>query len=313
MQQPHPHEDGTSGQSLALQKFATLSLEDQLPILAFVLRDELSSTSRSTRRRARRMTPVAAPQPAVTAVAAPLAPAPVVPVAAVVPLAPIAPAAPVAPAAREKLQVIEADLTRELDAVRVGQTRKRSRRIATPVIEERTRRRSLSIMVTMGASFALAFGVMLWQRQPPVATASAVDSVAVPAAAAAPVEPGPPPPPAPAPTPSPATPAAGRNRPADAMPVTLHFRRRGFHADPGDRTKINWYMQGRVTNLSDTPMNIEVKVESAAALSASQIQIDVGAHAEREFGVDDGLEMHPGDKVTLLSAPYSDLVVGGVH
>jgi hypothetical protein len=97
------------------------------------------------------------------------------------------------------------------------------------------------------------------------------------------------------------------------MPVTLYFRRRGFHTDPGDRRKINWFMEGRLTNLSEIPMNIEVRAESLGTLSTSQIQIDVAPHTERDFGVDDGLEMHPGDKVTLMSAPYSDMVVGGIH
>ncbi len=97
------------------------------------------------------------------------------------------------------------------------------------------------------------------------------------------------------------------------MPVTLYFRRRGFHTDPADRRKINWFMEGRLTNLSEIPMNIEVRAESLGTLSTSQIQIDVAPHTERDFGVDDGLEMHPGDKVTLMSAPYSDMVVGGIH
>jgi hypothetical protein len=97
------------------------------------------------------------------------------------------------------------------------------------------------------------------------------------------------------------------------MPVAVYFHRRGVHNDPTDRRKIDWLLEGRLTNLSDQALRVEVRVEASNALRASLIQIGVDPHGQRDFGADDGLQMHPGDKITLVSSAYSDLVVAGAH
>jgi hypothetical protein len=346
MQQRQYAEDVDPSFAASLRQFERLTLEEQLPILAFLLRDELNAAARArphTKKssHAVRSLPAARAQaPAPTALTAPLpepaAPAAADPEPASLPLvapapppastaasmAPLVPATPLATTA--KLQIIESDLLQDLSGNRTQGPAKKKRSARVPEIAAAANPRAFSIAATMAISFPLALALMLWQRPAatrlsdvqwsPMQQAFAVapgitqnrPTAQLTAASSTPAPP-------PSATPVAQNAANARTRDPSNMPVTLYFRRRGFHSDPNDRRKINWYMEGRLTNLSDIPMNIEVRAESASGFGASQIQIDVEPHNERDFGVDDGLEMHPGDKVILMSAPYSDLVVGGVH
>jgi hypothetical protein len=342
MQTIDSHANGSAGFDAALKKFEAMTLAEQLPILAFVLeqdlrRNAIGSSRQQSRRGTRPIQPEAArvapqrlarspatlPAPTPTPTPTPIpipTPTPAVAPAGAPAITPAAPSAPaLTPAAPAKLQVIVSEVLD--DYVRNTSARwAKARRVRSfgAAYSAAAGPGTRSILLTMLVSFALAFLAMYW----PFKAGLLADDREIMPLAATPAVPAAlprlqpaiqPPPQAPDPQPLPAT---ANRRPRDStggMPVTVLFHRRAFHNDPNDRRKLNWFMEGRVTNQSDLAMNIEVRVENPAALSASQIQIDVDPHSEKSFGIDDGLEMHPGDKVTLLSAPYPDLVVAGVH
>jgi hypothetical protein len=83
------------------------------------------------------------------------------------------------------------------------------------------------------------------------------------------------------------------------MPVQLAFRR---------REKLNKF-EGRITNSSSDPLQLEVLVLSASTHYTTQAQVNVGAYVQSSFGIDDGLDMQSGDQVTLRGYPYHDSVM----
>jgi hypothetical protein len=82
----------------------------------------------------------------------------------------------------------------------------------------------------------------------------------------------------------------------DEMPVELHFRQRL------DQGKI----QGSVLNNSGTDLVIEAVILSASTKETGKFQIVVPPYGAIPFGLDDGLDMHSGDQITLRSPPYRD-------
>jgi len=83
---------------------------------------------------------------------------------------------------------------------------------------------------------------------------------------------------------------------AEEMPVELHFRKRP------DLGKI----QGSVVNNSDAELVIEAVVFSPDTQETAKFQIAVAPYSGKPFGLDDGLDMHSGDRITLKSSPYRD-------
>jgi hypothetical protein len=274
--------NGDSGFPVALQKFQAMQLADQLPLLAFALQQDLAwkafGTPSNGRPRRRRVRP---PAPAQTA-----------------------------PAAAAELKIIESDF---VDARPTLQGSHALRPMLAPAASHR----GLSIVITMCAGFTLALATMIWQRdaarisrqvpelppQNPALAASA--SPVMPTPIATPL--------APTPTPTVEPIVMASHDSSGPMPVTVYFHRRGVHDDPTDRRKVDWLMEGRLTNLSDQALYVEVRVDTANAQGASLVQIGVDPHGQRDFGADDGLRMHPGDKITLVSPPYSNLVVASAH
>ncbi|MGA2188626.1 MAG: hypothetical protein ABSH33_08850 [Steroidobacteraceae bacterium] len=80
------------------------------------------------------------------------------------------------------------------------------------------------------------------------------------------------------------------------MPVELHFRQRL------DQGKV----QGSVLNNSGTDLVIEAVVVSASTKETAKFQLVVPPYGAIPFGLDDGLDMHSGDQITLRSPPYRD-------
>jgi hypothetical protein len=280
-----------SGFPAALQKFKAMPLAEQLPLLVFALRQELA-------RKAVFSAPIRAAAPALI---------PATPAASPGPAAPqVAPASP----AVTHLKIIVSEFAYVRPTVQASSA---SRGTIIPAATPR----SVSIFISLCVIFTLAIAPMIWQRNAvsgssqepellphepqPASTASRV----VPVHAAPPAAP-------PAPQSAQMNERAFHHSPGP-LPVAVYFHRRGVHNDPTDRRKIDWLLEGRLTNLSDQALRVEVRVEASNALRASLIQIGVDPHGQRDFGVDDGLQMHPGDKITLASSAYSDLVVAGAH
>jgi hypothetical protein len=153
---------------------------------------------------------------------------------------------------------------------------------------------------------ALLTAVMLWQRsthESPLRNAtipiSAVDApsarpltapvAAVPAAQPAPEKA----------LAVPANAAAVNDAGPEQMPVQIVFRR---------RERLNKF-EGRITNTSGDPLQVEVLVLSASTHYTTQAAVNVGGYLQSSFGIDDGLDMQSGDQVTLRSYPYHDSVM----
>jgi hypothetical protein len=100
----------------------------------------------------------------------------------------------------------------------------------------------------------------------------------------------------------------GRSEARDPLPVQLFFHRRMVHDDPRHRGRPSFVMDGRIYNDSSEPLSVEVLVSTPRSQTAGQIMLAVAPHSLRDFGADDGLEMHTQDVITLKSPPFGDLV-----
>jgi hypothetical protein len=125
--------------------------------------------------------------------------------------------------------------------------------------------------MAMVCSFVLAFAVMLWHRQsaasasqdlsrlPPAMPVAAPHVIRLAAAASQPLTP----PLAAPPLPRPAAVNAQEDRreaPND-IPVELSFRRRPTGNDGEHYGRIAWHVTGRIHNLSDEALAVDVTVE----------------------------------------------------
>jgi len=179
---------------------------------------------------------------------------------------------------------------------------------------------TLPIIMTMVCSFLVTFGVMLWQRQgdasasqnPSPSLERPLPATMPPATPPAPmrtlrraVQPSqrleqPPPPLVPANAPQ------NHADPANELPVELSFRRRPVGNEGEHAGRVAWNLTGRIHNLSEEALEVDVSVEGEQGPSYARVLIDPDSDAE--FGSNDGLEIHPNDRITLHSAPYSDVV-----
>jgi hypothetical protein len=98
---------------------------------------------------------------------------------------------------------------------------------------------------------------------------------------------------------APANEAASSAADAQQMPVQLVFRR---------RERLNKF-EGRITNTSSDPLQLQVLVLSGSTHYTTQAQVNVGAYVQSSFGLDDGLDLQSGDQVTLRGYPYHDSVM----
>ena len=81
------------------------------------------------------------------------------------------------------------------------------------------------------------------------------------------------------------------------LPVEVHFRRRA------DLQLV----QGSVVNHSSSELAIDALIFDPGSNRRSKVLLDVPPYSARTFGVDDGLDLQAGNRVTLQSAPYRDL------
>jgi hypothetical protein len=91
------------------------------------------------------------------------------------------------------------------------------------------------------------------------------------------------------------------------LPVQLSLMKRRGPDDapvPGDQ---NFIYVARIHNQSTEPLSLQVRIASAGRPDGAA-RFDVDAGTLKVFGVDDGLDIHPDDTVTLSAARYKPLV-----
>jgi hypothetical protein len=170
---------------------------------------------------------------------------------------------------------------------------------------------SLSIAVTMVVTFSLSFAIM-WNRRPqePSRSASTPESTITPVPAMTPapvpVRSWPPgghrePPTAPvgaqaSPAGSPAvqTPAA---QALPAMPVALNIGHNHRHNTT----------EASMVSLSESPVSIQVSIVNPSTHRSSNLRIELAPHSQQYIGTAEGVELNPGDQVTLQNPSYQDL------
>jgi len=289
-----PRANGDPHLSAALTSFEALTAQKQLHFLAVVLREEIGRKAEAPPASAE-MPPEPAPQEPLSQEPKPEHPR-AEPATLAVPAAPSA-----AAAALPKLQIIDEE---------TAQYGRRHVQGHLPPV---------SIIMTMVCSFVLALAVMLWHRQS-TAAASADPNPLPPAStpanpfAAAPVMrqaalPSPPPArpqPLSPPLPAPVQRHEDQRDAANDLPVELSFRRRPAPNEGEHFGRMAWHVTGRIHNLSDEALAVDISVEGDQGPAYSRVSLDPDGDAE--FGFNDGLEIHPNDRVTLHSSPYGDVV-----
>jgi hypothetical protein len=335
-QELDPRANGDARLSAALKSFEALTVGNQLHFLALVLRDEIGDKACSSVAPAgveqERVAPSELPTPELPTpeLPTPELPTPANPVPALAaPPAAVpdhsgaelpAPLAAPAAAGLAKLQIVESDESAQYGQrsfplpVRISDVRPPSAAAVHPASFP-----MVSIVMTMICSFALTLGVMLWHRQSDASASQNPAPLAPPARPfAAPIPPSTPSWPAirqavapaqPQNSPPPAAPAYApqyHDEPANDLPVELAFRRRPVAADGEHFNRFNWHLTGRIHNLSHEPLTVDVSVEGEEGPSYAQVFVD--SDSDAEFGSNDGLEIHPNDRITLHSPPYSDVV-----
>jgi hypothetical protein len=170
---------------------------------------------------------------------------------------------------------------------------------------------SLSIVVTMAVTFSLSFAIM-WNRRPqePSRPESTSESTITPVPAMTPtpvpVRSRPPgghrePPTEPvgaqaslAGSPAVQTPAA---QAPPAMPVALSIGHNQRHNTT----------EASMVSLSESPVSIQVSIVNPSTHRSSNLRIELAPHSQQYIGTAEGVELNPGDQVTLQNPSYQDL------
>jgi hypothetical protein len=163
----------------------------------------------------------------------------------------------------------------------------------------------VQIAVTMLICFIAAFGVMYWQRrsESPANPQQGPEETARPFSPTRSIA-------QPMPVPQPAAVIVNSaNAAVPAMPVSVSFLQYNRRSDEDDPDKTTSTFVGRIWNRSAAPIMVDVVRASATGQSTAQAHLTVDARRVSAFGQNDGVELHPGDTVTLRSDRFADLVV----
>jgi hypothetical protein len=166
---------------------------------------------------------------------------------------------------------------------------------------------SLSIAVTMVVTFSLSFAIM-WNRRPQ--ELSALESTITPVSAMTP---------APIPVRSrphgghrepPTAPVGAQTSPAGslaiqtpaeqalpAMPVALSIGHNHRHNTT----------EASMVSLLESPVSIQVSIVNPSTHSSSNLRIELAPHSQQYVGTAEGVELNPGDQVTLKNPSYQEL------
>jgi hypothetical protein len=163
---------------------------------------------------------------------------------------------------------------------------------------------SLSIVLTMVVTFSLSFAIM-WNRRPhePSRSESTPESTItpVPAMTPAPVRSRPPgghrePPTAPVGVQA-SLAASPAVQALPAMPVALSIGYNHRHNTT----------EASMVSLSESPVSIQVSIVNPSTQRASNLRIELAPHSQQYVGTTEGVELNPGDQVTLKNPSYQDL------
>jgi hypothetical protein len=319
MQQLDPLASADLNFTAALKRFESLTLAEQLPLLAFALREELKwmGLAESPRRTSVQAAPTAISEELSTqhgeaqeAVSQPQQkPRPEPERAAGADLCELA--ATVGTQLSGKLSISEWSEP-------PSASRSRSRPAQGPRFTNLPvpSLRGISIAMTMMIGFSLTLGTMLWQRKTAGFTAqSAVVTPIAPVIAPANlpgraskiVQPVPEIETA-QPTAEPTVRGSPPQTAAPEMPVKLFFGPHMVHNDPEQPRKVTFFRDGRIFNSSDEAITIAIIVINERTENTSRLQVTVDPKETKVFGFDDGMELRTNDSITLQSAPYADLV-----
>jgi hypothetical protein len=150
----------------------------------------------------------------------------------------------------------------------------------------------VALPLMAAVSFALTCGVLLWNRR---------DGTEIPAHAGVQAsDPAPTSPPLP-PSPALAAASVGSESPAvDSQEMPVQFSMRSSMA-------TNSYV-GTVVNTSLVSLMIDVAVFSPQSHQTQSERISIEGGTLARFGVDDGLVINAGDRITLRSGGYREIV-----
>jgi hypothetical protein len=164
---------------------------------------------------------------------------------------------------------------------------------------------SLSIVVTMAVTFSLSFAIM-WNRRPQVPSAPESTITPVSAMTPAPVPSRPhgghrEPPTVPVGTQASPAGSPAIQTPAEqalpAMPVALSVGHNHRHNTT----------EASMVSLSESPVSIQVSIVNPSTHSSSNLRIELAPHSQQYVGTAEGVELNPGDQVTLKNPSYQDL------
>lgn len=163
-----------------------------------------------------------------------------------------------------------------------------------------------AIPLTMAVSFAASFGALVWMHarapsdsasEPPVARQSVGRHEVARVAPQHPPTPIPAVPPVSTPDAGTAAPGTGRQKPE--LPLDVRFQRvpraKRFIAVTSSRTS--------------EPVTIDIEIFNPATRQGSQTSVSVDPAGVKWVGAGDGVEILPGDRLTLHNAAYLDLTV----
>jgi hypothetical protein len=169
---------------------------------------------------------------------------------------------------------------------------------------------SLSIAATMVVTFSLSFAIM-WNRRPqePSAHESTPESTITPVPASV------------APAPVRSRPHGGHREPPTApigaqaslagspavqMPAAQALPAMPVALSIGHNQRHNT-TEASMVSLSESPVSIQVSIVNRGSQRSSNLRFDLAPHSQQYFGTVEGVELNPGDQVTLKNSSYQDL------
>lgn len=166
---------------------------------------------------------------------------------------------------------------------------------------------SLSIAVTMAVTFSLSFAIM-WNHRPQEPSGPESTITPVPAMT-------------PTPVPVRSRPSGGHREPPTApvgaqaslagapavqMPAVQALPAMPVALSIGHNHRHNT-TEASMVSLSESPISIQISIVNPSTQRASNLRIELAPHSQQYVGTTEGVELNPGDQVTLKNPSYQDL------
>ena len=65
--------------------------------------------------------------------------------------------------------------------------------------------------------------------------------------------------------------------------------------------------EASMVSLSESPISIQLSIVNPSTHSSSNLRIELAPHSQQYVGTAEGVELNPGDQVTLKNPSYLDL------